>query len=132
MTKSKQYAWIFLSVGESASGLDEIIGAADGINHAIPTHKELQESLGWLIENGLIHKAGKKYFLTDAGKAIRVTNCRRTWMGTWDAVAKKLEKWSEKPACKDSITLEATRSAYKTYRKRFWKIVRELKEKNKK
>jgi hypothetical protein len=49
----------FLSVGESPSGLDEVIGTADGINHAIPTRRELQESLGWLIENGLIHKADK-------------------------------------------------------------------------
>ena len=133
MTKSKQHTWIFLSVGESPSGgLDEIIGAADGMNHALPTHRELQESLGWLIENGLIHKAGEKYFLTEAGEALRDTNARRTWMGTCDAIAEKLEEWSKKPAGNDSITLEATRSAYEKYHKRFWKTYRELKEKDKK
>jgi hypothetical protein len=129
MTKSQQHAWIFLSVGELPSGLDQVIGTADAINHAIPTHKELQESLGWLMENELIDKAGKKYCLTEAGKAIRDTNSRRTWMATWDAVAKKLERLSTRPAVNDSIALADARSAYKTYQKRFWKIYRELKEK---
>jgi hypothetical protein len=132
MTKSQQHAWIFLSVGESPSPLDEVIGTADAINRAIPTHRELQESLGWLIENGLIDKAGKKYCLTEAGKAIRDANAQRTWLATWHALTEKLAAWSEQPAVYDSVTLEEAKSAHNIYRKRFWKMYRELKEKDKK
>ena len=45
-----------------------ISSIADGINHAVPSHKELQTSISWLTNNGLIIKQGKKYQLTDKGK----------------------------------------------------------------
>ena len=94
------------------------------------SNKELQESLGWLIKNGLINKEGKKYLLTESGKAIRNTNCK-TMMKSWDAVAKEFGKLSSAESADDSISLEETKTAYKVYNKRFWKMYRELKEKDK-
>ena len=41
---------------------------ADGINHAVPTQKELQISIAWLTNKGLILKNGKRYELTNKGK----------------------------------------------------------------
>ena len=40
---------------------------ADGVNHSIPTEKELRTSLTSLINYGLVIKQGKKYQLTEIG-----------------------------------------------------------------
>ncbi|MGI8467343.1 MAG: hypothetical protein ACR2N3_02715 [Pyrinomonadaceae bacterium] len=46
MSPETTKSWIFLAVGmassESATSLRGIIGVTDGINRAIPTHKEFQ------------------------------------------------------------------------------------------
>ncbi|MBK6840046.1 MAG: hypothetical protein IPG90_18650 [Bacteroidetes bacterium] len=47
--------------------MNGISSVADGINHAVPTHKELQTSIAWLIKNGLIVKQGRNYELTTRG-----------------------------------------------------------------
>jgi len=62
---------------------DSILNIADGINHAIPTHRELQTSFTWLTKNGLVTKTGAKHsdslhFLslhpaTPYGQALAVT-----------------------------------------------------------
>ena len=41
---------------------------ADGINHSVPTHKELQSSFTWLMKNGFVSKIENKYTLTSKGK----------------------------------------------------------------
>jgi SOS-response transcriptional repressor LexA len=43
---------------------------ADGINHAVPTHNEMQHSLSWLQKNGLVTKQAGKYQLTIKGKSM--------------------------------------------------------------
>ena len=74
MATEKTNSWIFLAVAmassETPTKLNGIIGVADGINHAIPTHKELQSAFSWLSKQGLISKEGKKYQLTDKGLAL--------------------------------------------------------------
>lgn len=71
MTNELTYAWIFAATARAsaaeAAGLRQIIGAADYIDHAIPTREELQMSLGWLIAHGLIQRQGQGYQLTSAG-----------------------------------------------------------------
>ena len=68
------FAWIFLATAMasqmSAAKFDGISAVADYINHAVPTHKELQTSVTWLIGNNLIAKQGNKYSLTDSGKKL--------------------------------------------------------------
>ncbi len=74
MSNEEVYSWIFLAIGiassESPVKFNEIIGIADGINHAVPTHKELQKSYGWLLKHKLIQKEGKKYSLTAEGQML--------------------------------------------------------------
>ena len=74
MSPETTNSWIFLALAmasdESPTTLNGIIGVADGINHAIPTHKELQNAFGWLSKQGLISKKGKKYQLTNKGLAL--------------------------------------------------------------
>jgi hypothetical protein len=66
------HTWIFLAVAFSCSkepaSLRSVIGAADYLDHAIPTREELQTSLGWLIARSLIEKSGDRYSLSTAGK----------------------------------------------------------------
>jgi hypothetical protein len=65
-------SWIFLATALATNTTPaDIIGissVADGINHAVPTQKELQTSISWLATEGLIIKQGKNYELTSKGK----------------------------------------------------------------
>ena len=71
MTELEVTSWIFLATTlasqKEPAGFDAISLIADGINHAVPTEKELSTSLTWLRNEGLILKQGKKYHLTAAG-----------------------------------------------------------------
>ncbi len=71
MSNEEVYSWIFLAVGlasiETPTKLDGIIRIADGINHAVPTQKELHKSFSWLLKRKLIQKEGKNYSLTADG-----------------------------------------------------------------
>ena len=66
----------------------DIEAVADGINHAVPTQKELSSSLNWTESKGLIERVGKKIFLTDRGRAFaaRLTEKPGSVMKTWDRI----------------------------------------------
>ena len=71
MDEARTRAWIMYAVELASqtepatfSAISEI---ADGINHAVPTHKELQSSLGWLAKQGLVQRCGSGYSVTAIG-----------------------------------------------------------------
>lgn len=72
MTEEQTRSWIFLATAIATNSeptdINGISMVADGINHAIPTQKELQSSIKWLLQKKLIIKMGKQYTLTDEGK----------------------------------------------------------------
>ncbi|HWS59887.1 MAG TPA: hypothetical protein VN182_03065 [Flavobacterium sp.] len=72
MTDLQTISWIFLATAlatdTKSTDISDISSVADGINHALPTQKELQTSISWLTTNGLIIKQGKNYELTSKGK----------------------------------------------------------------
>ena len=74
MSDEELYSWIFLALGFASNlspvKFNEITGIADGINHAVPTHKELQKSYSWLLKHKFIQKEEKKYSLTAEGKML--------------------------------------------------------------
>jgi predicted transcriptional regulator len=99
MTKAQTYAWIFLSISEELTSLREITSMADAINHAVPTHKELQISFNWLEQQGLIERMGKKYRLTEFGSKVREGDLAGTIMGSWTNTTERFlrliqESWS--------------------------------------
>ena len=55
-----------------------ISSVADGISHAVPTHKELQTSIAWLSIQGLIIKQGKNFEFTSKGKLEYETASKNT------------------------------------------------------
>ena len=54
MTDKQTISWILLSTviasQKGPADFASISNIADGINHAIPTHKELQTSLTWMTQ----------------------------------------------------------------------------------
>jgi predicted transcriptional regulator len=62
MTNNQTVSWT------EPSDFSSISDIADGINHAVPSHKELQTSMTRLTNNGLVIKKGNKYSLTSKGK----------------------------------------------------------------
>jgi hypothetical protein len=93
-------AWIYLSVSIASqtepADFNGISMIADGINHAVPTHKELQDSTSWLMKKGLIKKVGKKYTLTEKGKQdysdAQVET--KTLLKMWDNLEKKIKNYA--------------------------------------
>ena len=93
-------AWIYLAVCIASetepadfSGISMI---ADGINHAVPTQKELQTSISWLTKNDLVYKIGKKYSLTKTGKDdyIEAKSKTKTLLKMWDEMENKIKNYA--------------------------------------
>lgn len=74
MDEDYKNAWIFLSAGmggdRSPVTFRSILGGADAINHAVPTHQELQTAFKWLTTHGLMKKVGKGFAITDDGSSL--------------------------------------------------------------
>lgn len=93
-------AWIYLAVSIASetepADFNDISMIADGINHAVPTQKELQTSTSWLMSKGLINKVGKKYTLTKKGKEDFATAQveTKTLLRMWDNLEKKIKNYA--------------------------------------
>jgi hypothetical protein len=62
-------AWILAAVEWAGGGdLAQIIGAADAINHAIPTIEEVEHAVKFLGAAGLVRFSNNSIALTDEGK----------------------------------------------------------------
>ena len=101
MTDNQTISWIFLATAmasqNEAADFNSISNIADGINHAVPTHKELQSSLTWLTHFGLVTKTGSKYSLTEKGKTDYDIASRHTstLLKIWDNVETILKKYRD-------------------------------------
>jgi hypothetical protein len=108
---------LFLSVPEEPAPLQDVIATADGINHAIPTDRELQVSLGWLRAQGLVKKVDRAYSLTPAGVALRAACSAKTTMKTWDTVASRFAAIAPSSAHEDDVSSAEVAAAYQGYRR---------------
>lgn len=93
-------SWIYLAISMASENeptdFNGISMIADGINHLVPTHKEMQTSISWLSEKGLVSKVGNKYTLTPEGKddfktASKGTN---TLLKIWDNMEQKIKNYA--------------------------------------
>jgi hypothetical protein len=93
MTEAETYSWIFYAASAATmndgASLRDIEAVADGINHAVPTQKELSSSLSWVESKGLIEKVGKKIIMTDHGRGFmdRFATSPGSVMKIWDRIA---------------------------------------------
>lgn len=87
MTLAQTYSWIFYAIGLASqkipASLADVETIADGINHAIPTQKEIQKSISWCVSQGLVLKEGKKHKLTIEGNALLNGSSSNTTLGVW-------------------------------------------------
>ena len=71
MTDAATIAWIFYALGlaseKSPADFGAISQLADGLNHAVPKHQEMQTSLKWLAQAGLAVQTSGGYSLSSAG-----------------------------------------------------------------
>lgn len=102
MTDIQTISWIFLATAmatnskpTSISGISLI---ADGINHAVPTQKELQTSISWLTRRRLIIKQGRNYELTSKGKLEYQTASKNTQtiMKIWENIELNFNSYGNK------------------------------------
>ena len=126
-------AWILLAIlikaqpGEFPS-LDEIIGAADYINHAIPTSGELDGALFRLIESGWIEQEDLCFAPTERAESMYAPFRGRRTAITTDLEHVRSEigagEWSsELPEAPGQfrvagLSAEAITAAVKTYKSR--------------
>ncbi|MFN7220090.1 MAG: hypothetical protein ACK5UX_05585 [Burkholderiales bacterium] len=97
MTQAQTFAWIFYAVagasGQKPADFHGISIVADGINHAVPTHKEMQSSLSWLCREGFVAKSTQGYAVTPDGELL-MKNARQkasTTMGVWKELTHQVE-----------------------------------------
>lgn len=89
MTLAQTYSWIFYAAGLASNDAPAKVSAieqvADGINHAVPTQKELQRSLSWCVAEDLLLKDGKSYLLSQSGKRLLKASSENvgTTLGVW-------------------------------------------------
>ena len=98
MQEVRTLSWILYALdgasGSNGANCNAISEVADGINHAVPTQKEMNESLKWLSQNKLATKVGSYYMVTNEGKRL-LTNARMhsdTVSGVWKALTFQIEK----------------------------------------
>jgi predicted transcriptional regulator len=101
MTDIHTISWIFLATALATNtrptGISGISSVADGINHAVPTQKELQTSISWLTTQGLIINQGKNYELTSKGKLEyeRASKNTHTLMTIWENIELNLKSYGD-------------------------------------
>lgn len=74
MTDAQVNSWIFLAAAAGATQepitFKSILLIADGINHAVPTQKELQSAFRWLVAHRFMQKVGNKFEITHEGTEL--------------------------------------------------------------
>jgi hypothetical protein len=96
MDEPRTLAWIMYAIAlasqKEPANFAAISEIADGINHAVPTHKELQTSIRWLQANGMAQKHASGYILSNQGLEVMASIRQRhsTASQVWSALTMAL------------------------------------------
>ena len=87
MDKSQVNAWMFLAVAVSrgpdgAAALEDVVAAADWVNHAIPLQDELTGGLNRLLGAGFLRNTSDSFALSDTGEALYSRVKKRAGLST--------------------------------------------------
>ena len=97
MDDIKTISWIFLATSLASevtpAKLDSISTIADGINHAVPTQKELQYSIRWLTIKNLVIKESGRYNLSEDGTKLieQAKNKSTLLLSIWKELENKIK-----------------------------------------
>ena len=130
MTPAQVRAWILLAVPATGGDLSQVIGMADALNKAIPTHAELADSLGWLRATGLVESAPNDYRRTRDGRDLvaRLEACSEHAFALWDKLTEALQQMPAPGYALDSLTAREVDSAYDKYSRDFQANYKKLSE----
>ena len=129
MNQAAKNAWILLAIngfsGFKYVPLEKIIGAADAINHDIPSCEVLESAIGWLVENGLVEKIDIGFRLTRNGHDLmtEINSKTNKIFEAWNLLeqrfsdAKATGKFTE-------ISKVEWQQAYETYCNRAMKLIK--------
>ena len=90
MNNTTTISWILLAIAFASqkfpAGKREISEIADGINHAIPTDKELHASIKWLLQYEIIIETNRKFSLSKYGERLidKAKSEENTIWKTWN------------------------------------------------
>lgn len=132
MTAAQVRAWILLSVPATGGDLAQLIGRADALNKAIPTHAELADSLGWLRATGLIELSADSYCRTHNGQKLvaRLEAGRKDAFVLWDELAEELQQMPAPSYEPGGLTVDEVNAAYEKYHRDFRAKYQELSKKD--
>ena len=97
---TRTIAWILYAVdvasGNTPASLTDISVAADAINHAVPTQRELSGSLRWLADHALLEASGRFYSPSPAGHTLleQARASSSTVSGVWAHLAEGIRRIS--------------------------------------
>ena len=100
MPNAQVDAWMFMAVAHGRregrhATLEDLLAAADWINHAIPTDEELLGGLNRLISAGLLESRGNGFVLTHLGAALFMKVQKRA--GLWKQFDRLAVEFAELP-----------------------------------
>ncbi len=126
-------AWLFQSIAlASQSGpatLSQIIGAADAVNHALPTADELHGALARLTTGGFVSEAEQRFTVTALVPVAMVSSIRNSGWHAGRRLAStflRAEEWTAEKNVRDprnqivyeGLTDERIHAAEREYRQR--------------
>ncbi len=100
MSNNQTLSWILLSVAiatqKEATDMNGISMVADGINHTIPTQRELRNAIDTLLKLKLIERNGKKFELSPQGKAEyeKASNSKRALFDIWQELEIRINNYA--------------------------------------
>jgi hypothetical protein len=112
-------AAVFMMNKDEGATLAEVIGAADMINHAIPTVSELSVALSKLSGSGVVQIRDGRYFI-EAEHLASLTKAMKRKGGLF-AGADKCLKWLRgaglqgEPSAEGAVSAEDAKAAYDEY-----------------
>lgn len=112
---------VFLTHGETGASLAELLGAADAMNHAIPTKGQLSRSLTRLASCGVLKEEGDRFRIADTHLPL-ITKVKDEKGGLIE-LPEKGKKWliqsafSPNDSTRIAISEERLLSAFELYRK---------------
>ncbi|MDJ0926861.1 MAG: hypothetical protein QNJ73_04340 [Gammaproteobacteria bacterium] len=132
MTPAKTRAWILLAVPTRGGDLSQLLGRADGLNKAIPTHAELTDSLGWLRAARLITGDVTNLSRTPQGRELvdRLGRQSQHAFDLWDALAEALQEMAITDYQQENLSPDDVNAAHQAYSREFQRIYKKLKERD--
>jgi hypothetical protein len=128
-------AWILLSIflDDRGSNLEELIAAADCINHAIPDHSEIEGAVNRALQAGIIelHEGRFRYTGACRGEFEILAKRFRYVMDTWEAFEAHLKSkpWPVLNRVTFSLSPGDVDEAYEAYVKSIRKRTKKRKKK---